>query len=137
MCAIHRIFMICNASQKGGRLTRKKKKPAAQKPAQMRWSFGPDIPTNDFFDGLQVDDPWGLQEAVENFIYRLEEGRFLTWEAVVCQEQGLPLTARQEEALDGLLSFNDEDDDQILYSNEIPRPSEPWYAILNQLGSHG
>src|SRR5205823_5585396 len=92
--------------------------------------------TDDFFDGRNLDRTWELQEAVENFVYRLEEDRFLTWEAVVCEEQGLPLTAKQKKAVDGLLSFNEDVDDQILCINEIPRPSDPWHAILNKIVPH-
>jgi hypothetical protein len=73
---------------------------------------------------------------VENFVFWAEEGHFLTWEAVVCEEQGLPLTAGQKKALSSLLSFNDVDDDQILYIDEIPRPSAPWYVILNKVVPH-
>src|SRR4051794_29947871 len=106
-------------------MSRKKKKQAARRPAPLRWEFDPDIPTDDFFDGRPLTKLGGLQEAVEGFVYWLEDDRFLTWEAVVCQEQGLPLTARQEEALAGLISFGDpeedEADDQVLYINEIPR----------------
>ena len=67
----------------------------------------------------------------------LEDGTFLAWEAVMCEEQDLPLNSRQKNALGKLLSFNDEDDDdEILYINEIPRPSEPWYVILNKIVPH-
>src|SRR6266542_2058542 len=100
-------------------MPRKKKKPAAQKPAPMQWEFGPDIPTHDFLEEGPLDDPWNLQQAVENFVSWVEEGQFLTWEAVVCEEQGLSLTAGQKKALRSLLSFNDEEDDQILYIDEI------------------
>src|SRR5262249_31394351 len=102
-------------------MPRKKKKQRPEQPATPRLAFGPGIPAADFFEGRPLTDSWELQEAVENFIYALEEDRFLTWEAVVCQEQGLPLTARQEEALDGLLNFGDPEDDQVLYIDEIPR----------------
>ena len=98
--------------------------------------FDAGIPTNDFFEGMPLTDLWNLQEAVENFVYWLEEDRFLTWEAVVCHEQGLPLTDQQEEALGGLISFNEGADDQILYIDEIPRPNEPWYVILNKIVPH-
>src|SRR5436305_13860907 len=108
-------------------MSRKKKKPAAQQPAPLRWAFDPIIPTHDFLEEGPLDDPWNLQEAVENFV---------SWEAVVCEEQGLPLTAGQKKALSGLLSFNDEEDDEILYIDEIPRPSEPWYVILNKIVPH-
>jgi hypothetical protein len=102
----------------------------------MHWNFERDIPTYDFFDGMSLDDAWSLQEAVDNFIYKLEKGAFLTWEAVVCHEQGLPLTPQHEEALDGLVNFGGPDDDQILYINETPRPSEPWHVILNKIVPH-
>src|SRR4051812_40139436 len=117
-------------------MPRKKKKPSAQKPAPMRWEFDPNIPTHDFLEEGPLDDPWNLQQAVENFVSWVEEGQFLTWEAVVCEEQGLPLTAGQRKALRGLLSFNDEEDDEILYIDEIPRPSEPWHVILNKFVPH-
>src|SRR5262249_16145107 len=114
-------------------MSRKKKKPAAQKPVQMRWEFDPDIPTHDFLEEGPLDDTWNLQEAVENFVSWVEEGQFLTWEAVVCEEQGLPLTAGQKKALSSLLSFNDEDDDHTPYIDQVPRPSEPWYFALKKI----
>jgi hypothetical protein len=46
------------------------------------------------------------------------------------------LTAAQKKALRGLLNFNDDGDDQVLYINEIPRPSEPWFVILNKIAPH-
>jgi hypothetical protein len=102
----------------------------------MRWAFDPDIPTHDFFESGSLDEMWNLQEAVDGFVHWLEEDRFLTWEAVACEEQGIPLTPRQNKVLGGLLNFNDEDDDQILYIDEIPRPSEPWHVILNKIAPH-
>src|SRR4051794_36396166 len=114
-------------------MPRKKKQSAARKSAPMRWEFGPDIPTHDFLEQGPLDDFCNLQEAVENFVSWVEEGQFLTWEAVVCEEQGLPMTAGHKKALRSLLSFNDEEDDEILYIDEIPRPSEPWYVILNKI----
>ena len=80
-----------------------KKQRPAQQPSVMRWEFDPSIPTDNFFDGGDLKQTWDLQEAVESFIYWLEENRFLTWEAVVCEEQGLPLTAKQKKALGSLL----------------------------------
>jgi hypothetical protein len=114
----------------------RKKAPAAQSPARMRWEFAPDIPTHDFLEDGPLDDTWNLQQAVESFVWWLETDQFLTWEAVVCEEQRLPLTARQKKALRSLLSFNDEEDDQVLYIDEIPRPSEPWHVILNKIVPH-
>ena len=115
----------------------KKKKPASKASARIRWEFDPDIPTDDFFDGRNLDELWDLQEAVDNFVSMMNGGTFLTWEAVVCEEQGLPLTPKQKKALGSLLDFNDEEeDDGILYIDEMPRPSEPWYAILNKIAPH-
>jgi hypothetical protein len=116
-------------------MPRKKKNPAP-KSGQMRWEFDPDIPTHDFLEEGPLDDPWNLQEAVENFVSWLEDGIFLAWEGVVCEEQGLSLTPQQKKALGSLLSFNDEEDDEILYIDEIARPSEPWYVILNKIVPH-
>ena len=114
----------------------KKKKQSVTQPVSMRWEFDPDIPTDDFFDGRNLDELWDLQEAVDNFVSMMSGDTFLTWEAVVCEEQGLPLTAKQKKALGGLLDFNDEEDDGILYIDEMPRPSEPWYVILNKIAPY-
>jgi len=72
---------------------------------------------------------------MESFIFIMEQDEFLAWEAVVAREQGLRLTRQQRAALSELISFNDADD-EILYINEIPRPTEPWYAILNKIVPH-
>jgi hypothetical protein len=55
------------------------------------------------------------------------------WEAVVCVEQGVNLSKKQKSVLDELLYFNDNDDDQILYIDEIPRPKEAWYEIARKI----
>lgn len=81
------------------------------KPATPQWQFGPDIPTYDFFEEMSPESIWGLQEAVDNFVYDVEKGKFLTWEAVVCHEQGLPLTVEQKEKLDDFINFGDPADD--------------------------
>lgn len=117
-------------------MSHKEHTPGPQKPAPLRWEFGPDIPTHDFLEGGPLEDPWNLQEALDNFVWWLEKDEFLTWEAVACEEQGLPLTAEQHKALTGLISFNDEEDDEVLYIDETPRPSEPWYVILNKVVPH-
>ena len=48
----------------------------------MRWEFDPGIPTHDFFEGRPLSDLWNLHEAVENFVFMLEQVDFLTWEAI-------------------------------------------------------
>ena len=112
---------------------KQKKSPASRTKAPIRWEFDPDIPTLDFFEEGSLDETWNLQEAVDRFVYWLEEDRFLIWEAVVCEEQGITLTPKQKKLLGSLLDFNDEGDDQILYIDEMPRPSEPWHVILNRI----
>src|ERR1022692_1927046 len=96
----------------------KKKKQSTKQPGPIRWDFDPDIPTDDFFDGRNLDELWDLQEAVDNFVSMMDGDTFLAWEAVMCEEQDLPLTAKQKKALGKLLSFNDEEDDEILYIDE-------------------
>ncbi len=112
----------------------RKKRPRPNRPLPLAWEFGPDVPTDDFFEGHSSDDIWG--EPLENFIHMMEQGEFLVWEAVMAREQGLRLTRQQQAALDGLISFNAGEEDRVLYINEMARPSEPWYAILNTIAPH-
>jgi len=123
-------------SKKNKRKRRKKPQPP-ERPLPLKWEFEPGIPTNDFFAGRRSEDAW--IEPLEDFIYTMDDDRFLAWEAVMAHEQGLRLTRRQREELYQLISFDDdedEEDDRVLYINEIPRPSEPWYVILNKLVPH-
>jgi len=115
---------------------RKKRKNQSRPecPLPLKWEFDPNIPTSDFFDGQRPEDHLG--EAMKNFIFIMEQGEFLAWEAVMAQEQGLRLTRQQRAALNELSSFNDAEDDEILYINGTPRPSEPWYSILNKIVPH-
>lgn len=113
---------------------KRKNKPRPKRPLPLKWDFEPGIPTDDFFEGNDLRD--GCSEAVENFIFIMEQDEFLAWEAVMAHEQGLRLTRQQRAALDGLINFGDPEDDEILYINEIPRPGEPWYAILNRIVPH-
>ena len=73
---------------------------------------------------------------MEDFIYKMEKDDFLAWEAVMAEEQGLPLTEKQEAALGELLDFSDGGDNRVLYIDEIPRPIEPWHVILNKIVPH-
>jgi len=112
----------------------KKKRPRPECPLPLKWHFAANIPTDDFFEGRKPEDD--LAQAVDDFIFIMEQNEFLAWEAVMANEQGLPLTRRQQAALSELFSFNDTEADEILYINETPRPSEPWYAILNRIVPH-
>jgi hypothetical protein len=113
---------------------KRKKLSRPESPLQLKWEFDPNIPTSDFFAGQRPEDRLG--EAIEDFIFIMEQDEFLAWEAVMAQEQGLRLTRRQQAALKELVSLNDAGDDDILYINETPRPSEPWYSILNKIVPH-
>ena len=79
-----------------------------------------------------LDDWGGRLEALDSICFFLENGRWLAWDAVVREEQGLALSDAHEEALDELLSFGDEDD-RILYINDWARPREPWYEVCRRV----
>lgn len=95
----------------------------------------PDIPVYDFFEDHRAGTPdWDAGECIDSLILSLEDGYFVVWEAVVRDEQGLPLTSRQEELLDGLISFSENDyNGPTLYIDGLPRPKEPWYETLCKL----
>jgi hypothetical protein len=114
----------------------KKKRSIAASPPQLAWVFDPGTPTDDFFEKRDLTRDWDLQEAVEDFIYMLEHGNFFRWEAVVCEEQGLPLTRRQKKELEDLINFDETEGDRVLYIDEMPRPSQPWYEILKKIVPH-
>jgi hypothetical protein len=130
---------------RGCRMARKKKKQRPARPERPakpaclegKWHFGSDVPTYDFFEHRSLDDPADREEIIENVIESLERGEFLVWEAVVCDELGLPLTQKQAKALSGLLDFGDDPgEDRILYIDEIPRPSQLWYEIVREIARH-
>ena len=101
------------------------------------WVFGPDVPTYDFFQHRDIRNVSDLEWLVNDLTESLERGEFLRWEAVVCQELGLPLTERQRQAFGELINFGDEtDEDRILYINGLARPSQPWYEIVRKIAPH-
>jgi hypothetical protein len=101
------------------------------------WEFGPDVPTYDFFEHRDVRAESDLEWLVNDFNYALERGDFLRWEAVVCQELGLPLTEGQRRSVGDLLNFGDEtDEDRVLYIDGIPRPDRLWHEIVRTVAPH-
>ena len=68
---------------------KKKKQSRPERPLPLKWEFASDIPTYDFIKDHDLGNMWELQEAVENFIHKMEDGQFLAWEAVMADEQGL------------------------------------------------
>lgn len=102
-----------------------------------KWEFGPDVPTYDFFEGRDLRAPSELEWLVNDLTAALERGEFLRWEAVVCQELGLPLTEKRRQAVGDLLNFGDEtDEDRILYIDGIARPDRLWYEVVREVASH-
>jgi hypothetical protein len=79
-----------------GMASKKKRKAPPKRPTTFKWEFDPDIPTEDLLEGRDLRPEGDLQEIVEDFISMLEHGDYLTWEAVVCSEQELPLTKAQK-----------------------------------------
>src|SRR5260370_42506360 len=90
------------------------------------------VPTTDFLEHRNLDDQGALEWLVEDFNYAVESGYFLQWEAVIRQEQRLPLTRKQKDKLNGLINFGDPDE-RILYIDEMPRPVEPWYQTVRKI----
>jgi hypothetical protein len=76
---------------------KRKQRPTKPECLEGKWHFGPDVPTDDFFEHQNPEDHGDLGEVLENVIFCIEQGYFLRWEAIVCDELGLPLTARQEQ----------------------------------------
>jgi hypothetical protein len=97
--------------------------------------YSQDIPVYDVLEDYDINTDSGLSGCLYDLIHCMEDGYYLRWEAVVRNEQGLPLSKEQEEAFDEILNFTDEDDEDepILYIDEIPRPIEPWYETLRKI----
>jgi hypothetical protein len=107
--------------------------------ARIDWALATvGVPTEDLLSGLDLAKPGDLAEAIASLTSMIEHGDYLAWEAVVRQEQGLPLSEVHESQLDELFSFvddeNEEDDEErILYINGFARPVEPWYKTARRL----
>ena len=94
-----------------------------------------DIPMYDFFESHHAGtSEWDVGECIESLIRSIKNGYFVIWEAVVREEQGLLLSSKQEEMLNDIMCFSEDDyDGPILYIDELPRPMEPWYKTLRKL----
>ena len=96
------------------------------------WNFAADVPTEDFFESIDLDDPGDVVEALETFVSEMDYDKFRTWEAVIRREQGLPGTVFLENLADEMDDYR-EQDGRVLYIDEMPRYSEPWYSILRKI----
>ena len=93
-----------------------------------------EAPEEDVLDGLDLSS-WPHRHEAVSILESMLEGRdFLRWESVVREERGLPLTEAQESAIEELMSFSDDDDDEpILYIDGCARPTEPWYESVRRV----
>ena len=99
------------------------------------------VPTRDRLEGLDLEKVFDLETAVEGFIHDLQFHKYLAWEVVIREEQGLPLDRAQQEQRDQLFAFPAEDDDdpedladeRILTIDELERPAEPWYETFRKI----
>jgi len=81
------------------RMPKKRTKPTRNDnppPQHLSWEFPPNIPTRDFFDGRDPADRRDLELILDDFLWIMEQKDFLTWEAVVCDERGIPLSIDQK-----------------------------------------
>ncbi len=115
---------------------RQRKRKRSKRILQDRVRLDRNVPTHDYLEHMDLDDPGYVDEALDNLIDDIKSGYFLRWEAVIRQEQGLRLTSRHKKLLSDLIWFGDEEDDRIWYIDELPRPSEPWYEIARKIVSH-
>ncbi|BBO86120.1 hypothetical protein DSCO28_66860 [Desulfosarcina ovata subsp. sediminis] len=92
------------------------------------------VPTYDFVGAHgSINDYGDVDRLIEDFINSIEDGYFLQWEAVERTEHGLPLTPLQQKTMDDLVSFCEDPNQPILYIDEIARPMEPWYVIIQRI----
>lgn len=89
-------------------------------------------PTYDFFEEEPLSDYY-LEEILNNFVFYLETGYFSMWESVVAAEENKKLTKDQEGQLNQLINFGEEEMEEILYIDESPRPSKPWYETAREI----
>jgi len=92
-------------------------------------------PTYDFFEGKDTTSNFELEEILDDFIYSLESGYFSTWEAVVRKEKNKKLNKFQRKQLAQLINFGEEEIEEILYIDEIPRPNKKWYEIALEIAN--
>lgn len=110
-------------------MARKRRRHAKKKKQSSRinWQFGPDVPVYDIFKRKRIEETFFDDEVFHTFFYMLDAGYYLLWEAVISQEQNIPLNKEQKRELGNLLAFQDEANKRILHIDEMPRPKEPWY----------
>jgi hypothetical protein len=110
----------------------KRKARTKKKSGAINWSFPTWIPTYDFPE-VRLAHRSHVDLSINEFIYLLESGYYHSWEAIIREEQGLTLNARQKEALGKLISFDEDPGDDIYYIDGLARPSRPWYESFRRI----
>ena len=110
------------------------------------------VPVANLLEDCNLDDPINLSSVADGFQSMLQNGTYLVWEAVIRDEQGLPLSHAQKKLIDGLICLGDEEDwaqkiaqaaldgyddpeHRVRYIDRLARPSEPWYAAFRRIAS--
>ena len=78
---------------------KKEKMSDNENPSIPKIPYYQDIPVADFLEDYDLEKDWEFGECLDNFMSRIKRGHYLRWEAVVRDEQGLPLTEKQEKSL--------------------------------------
>ncbi len=91
------------------------------------------LPTYDYLADKNLADIDDVQQLLEDLILDLEMDYFLRWEAVMRQEQGFRLNDKQTEILAELRGDEAESTQPILMINEMPRPRQFWYEIVQPI----
>lgn len=112
---------------------KRKRHKKSKKTSQIKWQFEPDVPTNDVLKYINSEKLYGYEIALSDLIHDIGSGYYLLWEAVISQEQNLPLTSSHKKTLNDLMYFGHEDKSRTLYIDEIPRPKEPWYEVVRKI----
>jgi len=106
-------------------------KPIPKRKPTLDFTPPPNIPVYDYLADKDLDDLVDIEQLLEDLALDLEMGYFLQWEAVLRREQKLPLSTRHAEILEEL--EDGQASPQIRYINELPRPTQPWYKIVEQI----
>ena len=95
----------------------------------------PNIPTYDYFEDIDLEESWDVDQALIRLINDLKQGPFLQWEAIIRREQGMRITRQHRAALSKLLWFGDrrKAHGPILYIDGVPRPDRLWYEIAQEI----
>ena len=96
-------------------------------------SIDPNLPTFDYLEDKDLDDPSDIDQVVADLTLDIEMGYFLKWEAITRWEQRLRLSQAHKDALADIADFDRKQKEPVLYINEMARPCEPWYETVRKI----